>query len=91
MPRLIRAGYTPAFDSILAAEFTLVHDVQSATKFDLHLKINFTDGVPEDFERMIRRGAIRGRLHNEATGETWNLFRSTGGAIESPYFCRKTT
>ena len=30
---------------------------------------------------MIRRGSLRGRLHNEDTSETWNLFRTSGGTV----------
>ena len=42
---------------------------------------NLKNGMPENIATMIRRGTIRGRLHNEQSGETWNLFRTTGGTI----------
>lgn len=58
-----------------------IQDRREAAKYDLHLAINFTNGLPDDFEALIRRGDMRGRLHNEDTGETWNLFRSSGGTI----------
>ena len=80
-PRIIKASYSLNVEPNSQAQIVPVHAVQSASQFDLHLAINFANGVPENFDRMIRRGAIRGRLHNEETGETWNLFRSTGGAM----------
>ena len=52
-----------------------------ADRYDLHLTINFPEGIPADVDTLIRRGSLRGRLHNEDTGETWNLFRSAGGDI----------
>ncbi len=80
-PRFITASFSPARMLWPQAEITPVHNVQSASKYDLHLVVNFTEGIPEDIETMIRRGTIRGRLHNEETKETWNLFRSAGGTI----------
>ena len=52
-----------------------------AARYDLHLRLNFEGGFGDDIEKMIRRGTIRGRLHNEETGETWNLFRTAGGTL----------
>lgn len=53
-----------------------------AAAYHVHLIINFSDGLPEDLETMIRKGTLRGRLHNEQTGATYNLFRAAGGALE---------
>jgi predicted outer membrane lipoprotein len=61
-----------------------VYEVQNrteASKYEVNLRIVFTNGIPNNIESMIRRGTIRGRLHNEDTGETWNIFRSAGGTI----------
>lgn len=52
-----------------------------AAKYDLHLTINFIGGIPDEVDSLIRRGQLRGRLHNEDTDETWNLFKSAGGDI----------
>lgn len=78
-PRLITASFSPP--NILQAQAAPVQDVQDAAKYDLHLTVTFAGGIPDDIAEMIRRGAIRGRLHNEDTKETWSLFRSTGGSI----------
>ncbi len=73
---VINASFTPSQARIMPA-----HNVQSTSKYDVHLTINFPNGIPQDIETMIQRGIIRGRLHNEETNETWNLFRSAGGVI----------
>lgn len=57
------------------------HEVSTAA-YHVHLILNFTDGLPENLETMIRKGTLRGRLHNEQTGETFNIFRAAGGTLE---------
>ncbi len=52
---------------------------RQAARYVVELRIDFPNGAPEDVDQMIRRGAMRGRLHNEDTGETFNLFRNAGG------------
>ena len=58
-----------------------VQNRSEAAKYDLRLRIEFPEGIPDDIADMIRRGTLRGRLHNEEMGSTWNLFRSAGGTI----------
>ena len=60
---------------------TLVQDERGPSKYDVHLTINFPDGLPAEVSTMIRRGSLRGRLHNEDTNQTWDLFKSSGGTI----------
>lgn len=57
-----------------------VQDRQAA-RYVVELRIDFVNGVPDDIDQMIRKGTLRGRLHNSDTGETFNLFRSAGGNI----------
>ncbi len=52
---------------------------QQAAKYVVELRIVFPNGIPDDVDQMIRNGSMRGRLHNEDTGETFNLFRNAGG------------
>lgn len=61
-------------------ELTPVQE-EGPDKYEVNLTINFPNGFPADVETMIRRGSLRGRLHNEDTGETWSIVRSSGGAI----------
>jgi len=75
-PRLINASYTPG-----GATLYEIQNRSEAAKYDLHLRILFPEGIPDDVANMIRRGTIRGRLHNEDMGSTWNLFRSAGGTV----------
>ncbi|MEM9616686.1 MAG: hypothetical protein AAF936_01900 [Pseudomonadota bacterium] len=74
--RLINANF-----SADNARLYQVQNRSEAAKYDLYLKIVFPDGIPNDVADMIRRGTIRGRLHNEELGSTWNLFRSAGGTL----------
>ena len=73
---LVNANYTQS-----TAQLEYVQDQQGSAKYDVYLSITFPAGIPNDIDSMIRRGTLRGRLHNEDTNETWSLFRSSGGTI----------
>ena len=75
--RVINASFTPGSAGVYE-----IQNRSEAAKYDVRLLINFPNGVPNNIDSMIRRGTIRGRLHNEDTAETWNLFRSAGGTIQ---------
>lgn len=49
--------------------------------YNIRIKIVFPDGLDQDIQTMIRRGTLRGRLHNESTGATYNLFRNSGANL----------
>ncbi len=70
--RVYRASYTPA-------QYVQVQN--RAAKYDVHLTVNFPNGLPDNVDTMIRKGSLRGRLHNQDTGETFNLFRTAGGSL----------
>ncbi len=55
---------------------------RDAANYDVRLRIIFSDGMPDDVASMIRRGTLRGRLHNEEMGTSWNLFHSAGATIK---------
>lgn len=74
-------------DGIVTAQFDAgeariieVQDRQAA-RYVVELNIEFEGGVPNDVDDMIRRGALRGRLHNADTNSTFNLFRTAGGSL----------
>ncbi|MEL7486388.1 MAG: hypothetical protein AAGJ87_04115 [Pseudomonadota bacterium] len=73
---IVPASFTPGEARVFAAQS------RRAAKYDVYLKITFEDGLPGDIDTLIRRGLIRGRLHNEDTGQTYNLFRTAGGGIK---------
>lgn len=73
--RVIPASYTQARVTEVQARR------RQADKYDVDIVVRFTAGMPDNIETLIRTGALRGRLHNEDTDETWNLFRSAGGQI----------
>ncbi len=52
-------------------------------KYSVYLEIIFEGGVPDNINRLIATGGLRGRLHNEDTGATYNLFRRTGGGFRT--------
>ena len=49
--------------------------------YNVQLKIEVPNVLPEHIGEAIRRGGLRGRLHNESTGRTYNLFRNAGGRV----------
>ena len=79
---IVSASFAPAIYSANGQARVIQAQSRSTYKYDVVIKINFPDGVPSNVDRMIRRGDLRGRLHNEETGETWNLFRSAGGTLK---------
>ena len=52
-----------------------------AARYVVRLEIVFPNGVPDDIDSKIRRGVLRGRLHNPDTCSTYNLFRNAGGEM----------
>ncbi|NOX83872.1 MAG: hypothetical protein GXP06_13000 [Alphaproteobacteria bacterium] len=74
--QIINAAYRPG-----EARLYRVQQGHDPAKYDVHLQINFPNGFSDDIDTLIRTGAIRGRLHNDDTNETWNLFRSAGGTV----------
>ena len=75
--RIMNAAYM-----VEEARVYQVQDRRVAAKYDVTIVVNFTGGIPADIDSMIRRGTIRGRLHNEQTGSTYNLFLNAGGKID---------
>lgn len=49
--------------------------------YTIRMKIVFPEGLEEDMASMIRKGHLRGRLHDETTGRTYNLFRNSGADL----------
>lgn len=70
----------PARAAAAEARVIEVQDRQAA-RYVVELRVVFPNGAPDDIDQLIRKGALRGRLHNEDTGETFNLFRSAGGNL----------
>ena len=55
--------------------------VQGRTEYRLRIEINFPDGLRSDFQSMVRRGRLSGKLWNPETGTVYNLFRSSGARM----------
>lgn len=72
---IVLASFAPE-----SARIIEVQDTRSA-RYVVELNIVFPGGVPADVDSLIRRGALRGRLHNADTNETFNLFRTAGGDV----------
>lgn len=66
---------------VVNAAFAAV-EAPAAAMHDVRIEAHFPNGLRNDLDAMVRRGAIRGRIHNAATGETFNLFRSAGGVAQ---------
>lgn len=75
------SGTPPGSGFVPVASLALVQGERRAAQYRVRLVINFEDGLGGDLNSLIRRGHLRGRLHNADTGETYNLFRNAGGVI----------
>jgi hypothetical protein len=80
-PGVVEANFTTAIAREGEARVVAVQNQQQAI-YDVVLTITFPNGLPDDVESMIRKGTLRGRLHNQGTGETFNLFRTAGGYLQ---------
>lgn len=60
-----------------------VQDVRPGSSYVVNLTVNFPNGAPKNVADLVRRDQLRGRLHNEGTKETFNLFQTAGGVIET--------
>jgi len=75
---IIPASFSPGEAQVFAVQSRK----NRAARYDVTLIINFTGGIPDNIDTLIRRGNIRGRLHNADTNQTYNLFRTAGGSIK---------
>lgn len=70
----------PRSSASLAVSSTFVQT--AAEGYNVRIKINFPEGLEQDVTTMVRRGTLRGRLHNESTNATYNLFRNSGAELD---------
>ncbi|MEO0399155.1 MAG: hypothetical protein AAF224_06975 [Pseudomonadota bacterium] len=71
---------TAVFTQEANAELTEVQQRRAAV-YNVTLTVNLPNGTKDDVRSMIRRGTLRGRLHNGDTGNTYNIFRNAGGDL----------
>ncbi len=67
---------------IATARIVTVQDDSRQPAYALRLTVNFPNGAPKDFDAALRRGSVRGRLHNEGSKESFDLFRTAGGEVD---------
>lgn len=80
--KVVKAVFPGASPAVgVSTTATTVQGERRALQYVVRLKVTFEGGVGGDINALIRRGRLRGRLHNEDTGETYNLFRNAGGII----------
>ncbi|WP_306249504.1 hypothetical protein [Parvularcula sp. IMCC14364] len=71
-----------AFPESVAPTNVALQQSSEAIGYSLVIRVEFPEGLREDLSQMIRRGALRGRLYNEQTKTSYDLFRN-GGADAS--------
>ncbi|MEM9422395.1 MAG: hypothetical protein AAF986_07820 [Pseudomonadota bacterium] len=54
---------------------------QQRPGYSLRIQITFTDGNEEDISQMIRQRQLTGRMHDETTKLSYNLFRNSGANL----------
>lgn len=81
-PQIIPASYSsPTYSNPAQATLTAVQ-ASRAARYTVELRVTFPDGISNDIDTLIRRGRLRGRLHNEQSGETFNLFLNAGNDVK---------
>ncbi|MGF1545500.1 MAG: hypothetical protein ACFB00_13565 [Parvularculaceae bacterium] len=72
------------FSGGASADGARVIQAQSSRRvaqYVVEMRVTFPGGFDENVTTLIRRGMLRGRLHNESTKQTYNLFRNAGGNL----------
>ncbi len=77
---IMTATFSQAAPAEANARIIEIQDRQAA-RYVVELRIEFPNGAPRDIDQRIKVGSMRGRLHNEDTDETFNLFRNAGGNL----------
>ncbi len=78
---IVPAAYQTGESRVIEIEERIDVQARQAARYVVEISIVFPGGVPSDVNSMIRRGVLRGRLHNADTDETFNIFRSAGGNL----------
>jgi hypothetical protein len=78
---IIRASFQPAEPQITRVAQASEMQNRAGARYVVELNITFPNGAPADIDELIKKGTLRGRLHNEETGSTYNLFRTAGGDV----------
>jgi hypothetical protein len=78
---IIPASFQPGEPQLIRIAQASEMQNRGGARYVVELNIEFPNGVPADIDEMIRKGTLRGRLHNEETGSTFNLFRTAGGDV----------
>ena len=73
----------PPADAIIEpASFAAATTAAQSQGYGVRIKVVFPNGLDRSLNELIRRGGLRGRLYNETTNQTYNLFRAGGGELE---------
>ncbi|RFB01566.1 hypothetical protein [Parvularcula marina] len=75
-------SFTPSTAPALLVPIAMAAQSSAVDGYSIRIKITFPDGLDKDVRQMINSGGLRGRLHNEGNGATYNLFRSGGGDVD---------
>lgn len=79
---LQQAVYTDVSPARYAGTQTVAYQTrQSEVKYNLTIEIVFPNGLESDPDSMIRKGNLRGKIHDDTTGSTYNVFRNSGAII----------
>lgn len=79
-----RDGSATAPRSVAAASSSTISMLAAQSQgYSCRIKIVFPDGLKEPVNDMIRKGSLRGRLHNSTSNATYNLFRNTGANMST--------
>ncbi len=72
-----KAVYQPNIDPSMQ-KTALQPDAGNVGGYNITIEINFPDVLEQDVSEMVRRGTMRGRLYNDSTRKSYNLFRNGG-------------
>lgn len=77
------AVYTSGSTAVRSRPRAVALQSSEETSFNLTMEIMLPNGLKEQPDIMIRRGTLRGKLRNDNTGQTYNLFRNSGAILRT--------
>lgn len=82
----LEAPTTPAASALRVpatnASLSLTQDRAAASqRYELRIQVEFPEGLDRDWQAMIRRGTLAGKLWNPDTETRYSLFRNSGADI----------
>lgn len=75
-------GEESSLDALMIpASLAVTQRRSGGTDYQMRIKVEFPNGLKDDFRSMVRRGTLSGKIWNPETQTVYNLFRNSGARM----------